>query len=380
MKNRGKATLHSALEDGSRPRDPIVNFEERADTFLSHLVHFRLNLKSITMSQLRQFCPQCGRTLELPTSAIGRLAKCPACDTTFTVTDTGSAAPSPPSKSVEHTPNEYTSAPPSSPYAPPYAPIPVRSVESIEIVERAIEDVVSPAWNIFMQRWSPLVLSLVIVIVLSLFVFGLPFVVLAVFVVDGGELLIGLGVVVTIPLLILASTYAWIGMTRVGLAVARDEAEPLAQMYVPMRLVWRMLGASLLLWIVSMVALSIVGGGITGLAFLVGGEDFAPLGMLAGIGILTIAGFIIQVLLWPLPFIIGDDKSTAMGAIRIAWAIAMQNKLPSFLLILIKMVLSLVGSSLCYVGLLATQPLTLILFTVAYLLMTRQKVADPRGY
>lgn len=39
------------------------------------------------MSTVRQPCPQCQRTLELPLTAIGRMAKCPACDATFRVDD-----------------------------------------------------------------------------------------------------------------------------------------------------------------------------------------------------------------------------------------------------------------------------------------------------
>lgn len=39
------------------------------------------------MNTIRQPCPACGRTLELPREAIGRLGKCPACEATFTIGD-----------------------------------------------------------------------------------------------------------------------------------------------------------------------------------------------------------------------------------------------------------------------------------------------------
>ena len=77
-----------------------------------------------TMSTLQQACPSCNRQLELPASALGRLAKCPACEAIFTVTvsadvsvDQGrpqSAPPAAPPRSVPPTPPP-SEAPPDSP-------------------------------------------------------------------------------------------------------------------------------------------------------------------------------------------------------------------------------------------------------------------------
>ncbi len=339
------------------------------------------------MSQLRQPCPTCGRTLELPTSAVGRLAKCPACDATFTVTgpapivDAGARPDENPRASAPGYPPSPTGAmPTTSPYAPSFTPAPVVTVENIEIVQRAVEEIISPAWNIFVARWSPLVLSMLIVIVASIAVLAIPAVALIALAANDAGITLGLGIVALIPLLLIASTYAWIGLTRVAIAVARNAPEPLGHLYAPMHLVWRMILVSIVLWFATMAVLAVVGGGLGGIAFAVGGEELASIGVFFAFGILSIAGFAIQIVLWPLPFIISDDKSTAMGAIRISFAVAMQNKLTSFLLILLQMVLSMVGSSICYVGLLVTQPLTLLVFAVAYLMMTRQAIADPKAF
>ena len=56
----------------------------------------------------------------------------------------------------------------------------------------------------------------------------------------------------------------------------------------------------------------------------------------------------------------------------------MHNKLTSLLLVVIAFVLSTAGTSACYVGLIITQPLTNLMFAVAYLLMTNQVISTGR--
>ncbi|MGI9470367.1 MAG: hypothetical protein ACR2NZ_02465, partial [Rubripirellula sp.] len=45
------------------------------------------------MSTLRQLCPSCNRMLELPSDANGRLAMCPACESTFIVGESSPSSP-----------------------------------------------------------------------------------------------------------------------------------------------------------------------------------------------------------------------------------------------------------------------------------------------
>ena len=345
------------------------------------------------MSTLRQFCPQCGRALELPATAVGRQAKCPACDATFQVADPNAASPMGPAEPIDagrvsgQTPREsqsptdrsYQSAPP-DPYAPSYSPAPVTRVENVEIVERAIEDVFGPSWSIFAERWPPLILSMLIVGMVGIMAMGIPFILFMFLANNNGDEIAALSIVALSPVLLLASMYGWVGITRVALAVARNQPSPLAELLPPMNLVWRMLLVGIILFAITTIPLLLIGGAVGGIGFAFVGEQGLALSLLVVGGVFVILGVLAQIFIWPLPLVVCDDRSTAMGSIKIAFAISMQNKLTSFLLYLISLVLSMIGSSVCYVGIIVTQPLTLLIFAVAYLLMTNQQIANPRVF
>lgn len=345
------------------------------------------------MSTLRQFCPQCGRALELPASAVGRQAKCPACEATFQVAEPSTSLPDStmepkdarrsdgqsPWASQNPMDRSYQSAPP-DPYAPSYSPTPVTRVENVEIVERAIEDVFGPSWSIFAERWPPLILSMLIVGVVGFVAMGIPFLLFMLLANNNGEEIAALSIIALSPILIFASMYGWVGITRVSLAVARNQPGPLAELLPPMNLVWRMLVVGMILLAIAILPLLLIGGAIGGIAFAFFGEQGMALSLLSVGGIFVLLSALAQIFIWPLPFVVCDDRSTALGSIKIAFAISMQNKLTSFLLYLISLVLSMIGSSVCYVGIIVTQPLTLLVFAVGYLLMTNQQIANPRVF
>ena len=80
---------------------------------------------------------------------------------------------------------------------------------------------------------------------------------------------------------------------------------------------------------------------------------------------------------WAWIYACADNKASAMGSVRVAIAITAQNKLTSFFLVLIAIVLALLGTLMCLIGHIITGPLTIQIFAVAYLLMTGQTVSDP---
>ena len=71
-----------------------------------------------------------------------------------------------------------------------------------------------------------------------------------------------------------------------------------------------------------------------------------------------------------------DGKTSAFGTLKVAANITMRNKLSSFFIVIVAVVLSLVGSLLCYVGHVVTSPMTLVLFAVGYLMMTDQEIFE----
>ena len=86
---------------------------------------------------------------------------------------------------------------------------------------------------------------------------------------------------------------------------------------------------------------------------------------------------VLQFAVWPAVYLISDDKATAYGSLTASWQIVMNNKATSVMLILVSMVLSMIGSTICYVGQIVTTPATMLLFAIAYLMMTNQPVAVP---
>ncbi len=338
------------------------------------------------MSTLRTACPSCSRTLELPLTAVGRMAKCPACDATFQVQDPNPPALKPaiprepqlenPYAEPDHA--RYQSAPPPNPYQSSYAAPPVAIVDDLEIVERAIEDIFSPTLSIFGARWMPMIVAPLIVIAAAAAIVGIPAILLAIIADAVGEGVAAIGFLILVPVGMIVGSYAWVGLTRVSLAVARDEPSPLSELLPPMRIVWNMIVAMLALTLMIGGAFIAIAALLSGAAWLVGGQDAALPALGFVVVVFVLASVLPQWFLWPMPFIICDGKSTAIGSIRAGLVIAMHNKLTSFLLILISVVLSFVGSALCQVGQLVTTPLTLLMFAVAYLLITNQSISNPK--
>ncbi len=358
------------------------------------------------MSLHRQPCPACGRELELPADAIGRLAKCPACNATFRTGETAgdhndttpaAAPPVPPgpnpplasddnehpfqapiSKSSETT--GYSGGKTVNPYqATSFAEAPVTRMGEIEIVQRPIEDIVSPTLAIFTARWSPLILATLIILGVLLALIGIPFLLISVAVNAIGDAMAGLAILLLLPVLILVSCYTTVGFTRVSLAVARNEPSPLSQLLPPMNRVLRFIGGMLVL-LLGLGLVSLLGGAvIVGVALIDGAEPLVAILMILA----SIAGFaltlVAQWLLWPWIFVVSDGKASALESLRIGCKITLSNKLTSALVVIIATVLSMAGSAACYVGQLVTTPLTMLLFAVGYLLLTRQAIDNPKA-
>lgn len=245
-------------------------------------------------------------------------------------------------------------------------------VGRLSIVRRSIEDIFSPTMSIFGARWAPLVLSIVIVASAFFFVFIVPWFVV-VGLAEGGH-----GVAAGIVALVMAlagffsTGYVSVGLARVTMAVARNDPSPLVQLRPPLKPVIRFLVVTglmyllLLIWsVASVVAL-----------------DAAPrLGLLFVLSMVFIGiplGFVIQWLMWSWIFVVSDGKTSTIDSIRAAYRIGMHNKMTSFLLMMITAVLSMAGMSACYVGQIVTIPITMLMYGVAYLMITNQPIHHPK--
>ncbi|WP_442509444.1 hypothetical protein SH528x_001015 [Novipirellula sp. SH528] len=370
------------------------------------------------MSLHRQPCPSCGRELELPADAIGRMAKCPACETTFRIGETGGdqagasldpVPPTPPVPSEPPIPSEppesarsenpfqapiasssettgSASGRPVNPYqATSYSADPVLRLGDTEIVQRPIEDIVSPTLAIFGARWSPLILAALILLVATGMIFGVPFLLLSVIgsMIDNGALpnggpVLAIAALLFFPFIAFLSCYTTVGFARVSLAVARNQPSPLSQLMPPLVIVFRFaVGLVALLFGLALISLVVVVI-IALVGSIQGGEAIA-----AGLAILamimaTVFVFAAQWLLWPWIFVVSDGKTSALASLRVGYNITMSNKVTSLLVVIISTVLSMAGSAACYVGQFVTTPLTMLMFAVGYLLLTNQAIDNPK--
>jgi len=362
------------------------------------------------MTVYRQTCPSCNAELELPSDSVGRLAKCPACEATFRIGESTPVAPTQPTAeqpfaATDESPqNPEPSAVPQrdwsespfseplssatdpsqqidrNPYQPSVALPPlVVSGGEIQIVQLPIEDIVSPTWNIFIARWAPLVLSMLILMAVSIVVIVVPFFLIALIAESVGELAAGILMLSFFPFVLFLSAYASVGWCRLALAVARNEPEPLSRLMPPLHLVFRLIGGGILMMAIVGLAFGIVFALMGGLAMAVGNEGIVVGVTFLLMGGLSIAALVAQWLLWPWVFVVSDDKGSTIESIRIAYQISINNKLTSLLIVVISFLLSTLGSMMCYVGHVVTTPVTILLFAVGYLMLTSQPLSNPQS-
>ncbi|TWU48415.1 zinc ribbon domain-containing protein [Rubripirellula reticaptiva] len=347
---------------------------------------------------LRQTCPSCNRLLELPETAAGKMAKCPACQTQFTVP----ASPSADLGSGSLSPAAATSAPlatgespfsrpiggsidseshrpaATNPYQPSAATPMNVSVGELAIGQRSVEEIFGVTWAIFKERWGILVGGYVLVFAISVVAaFGPNLVTLVVGPAAGQDVAAVLSGVLSLFCNLL-STYFTLGFCGVALAVARDESSPLSKL-TPSLLVF---GRFLLGVIVIMLGAGVlfgIFGVIAALAFAAGVGEGAAIGLILLAVLVALPLMLVMYwLLWSWAYIVIDERADWLGSLKASFAITMQNKLTSVLLIVITTMLSFAGVLACYFGLLVTTPLWMLMLGVGYLMITGQPLSDPR--
>ena len=351
------------------------------------------------MSTFQQGCPSCHRILELPADAKGRLGKCPACAATFTIGEAaktgegvvpqGAAAETGLLDTVaELTANKESG----SQLAPDGGPVATDQVSSplaaagdrlrapdpapLEVTECPIEDVLSTTLAIFSARWKAAIVPFLVAILAACLVVVVPLLILAAINDAGFRGLAILGLIILAPFAFVFTVLLSLGMVRAQLAVARNEQLPLSQTSLPTSILLRVLVVSLMLCLTVAIAV-VVMFSVVAIVRGAGANVLARILGLLAFGVTTAFVFGLSWQVWSWMFVCGDGKGNAIGSLRAAVAISSQNKLTSFFLILISVVLALLGTLTLLVGHIVTTPLTVLLFAVAYLKMTGQVVADP---
>ena len=366
------------------------------------------------METIRQRCPQCQATLELPASAMGRTARCPACQHTFPVTP-ASTEPAPTVTGEESPERDPSAAPPfsspqstaagqpptardaggaeprptypSDPYAPsnPYAMTPgmaaadmapVRKQGDLVIQRASIDDIISKTTSIFTARWQPLVLGGLIAFAFA-FAAGMVIGVASFFILGQGPE-VALIVNSALQLAVGFMTYYFnLGLIRIGLAVSRGEEASPTQVFAPLETYARAL--------VPILPLVLIGASPQLVMFAIGENADPAFGpgvwvglvpLVATIGASLISGLILLVT-WPFLYLAADHRASNFGALALGFRIATTNLVNSFLFGLIAIVLSVGAGCTCGFAAIVTQPVLMLLGAVGYLAMTGQEIRDP---
>ena len=329
------------------------------------------------MSTIHQPCPECSQVLELPGEAVGRLAQCPACDAKFRIAaespkdDSETPPETPKSDDVESDTDVADSSHPTAASSDPPEGTPA-------IVSRSIEEILPLAWQIFKHRWNQSILSCVIVAAIVAVAVGLPALGLRWLAVRSTMLAV-LGIAITVPYVIWVSACSLVGLCRVHLAIARNEPSPINELRPNSKLIIRFLPSYILLMCGLMLLVG-VGVGVVAAAAMSGSTELANVLGVVMTFVITTLGTIIQWYLWSWMMAASDGKTTPMGSLSVATQITSQNRLCSFYIVIVAVVLSLLGSLACYVGHFVSIPITLLLFAVGYLKCSNQVVVDPIEY
>lgn len=253
----------------------------------------------------------------------------------------------------------------------------VAEVGSLRITPRPIDDIFSVTFAVFGERCGVLILACLLMAVAFAVTVIAPVIVLQIIADAGGDAFAGIALLALLPVMIVCSAGISVGLARVAIAVARNSPAPLSHVLPPMGIVIRFLiGAGALAGLLMLAGLII--GGLMGLVSASGNSGLVTFFTVIVFFVGSVLSMAASWLLWSWLFIVSDGKGTAFGSLQAAVGITMHNKTTSLLLLIASMVLSIGGTMMCYVGHLVTMPLTMLMFSVAYLLITDQQVSDPR--
>jgi|GEM_PF-6506122 len=359
------------------------------------------------MNDIQRFCPQCQAMLEVPADSIGKRARCPACSHVFVIVANpdvsretpGSPSPTkPPPTPLGSTSEISTSQPTSAPTVPPqtpptsgrggggapqnpYAPIgqveerAPRDVSPVVITTAQPERYINGTWELFQQNWQPLIAAGAIAFAINVVTQVLGQVTSAL-AQQGGGIFILLNFLLQV-LLGLGRFYVILGIVLMSLEIARGRSVTVGTAlqtspwtFVQAFLGYLVIGLPILLMMVPFIALAVLSQG---------NED-AMLGGLVLLGFLSLVVYaVIFLFIWPWRIALIDRQEGLVNAFKLAFEVAKVNKLNALILFLLTGAVNTVGICLCCVGQIASTPATILLASVAFLMMTGQTVHVPQS-
>lgn len=241
----------------------------------------------------------------------------------------------------------------------------------IEVRTASIDQIISTSFNIFSARWQPLVLSGLVYFVVVILVVILNVAATAFVQASGIEL----GPLLLFVAGTAVSVFSWyfrLGLIKVALFVARGQETGPSQMFLGLNTFGRLL--------ILIFALAIIDSLPNLFSLFMGPpeEDVrAAMATMIGASFVGLLKFLLLWPIWPIFFLVVDGRSEEGGGLGLAFKIGTRNLLNAFLMGLFFMVLGIAATCTCLLGNIVTQPLTMLIGAVGYLMMTSQPISDP---
>lgn len=309
-------------------------------------------------------CPHCDKLLKTGDDKAGVSAKCPGCSEIVTV-----PAASPARAEAEvFAPRAVKSSPPPADESAEFKHCPMcgeqirmnavkcrycgEQVNDAEPTGDRFEPTVVEMSSIFEKAWELYKANLGLCIGVN-FLWALlcgmtavPMVIVA-SLADAGGVDNDLAPILILPLILLSYAlllFLGLGMIKFTLKLARGQQAQLQDLFS--------------------------GGGLFLTA--VGAAVLFGLMYIPGILLCVIPGIFVVLMFWPFLHVIVDRHAGVTESLSLARSITTGNLLTGFLMFLINVALQFAGTIACYVGLLFTMPLIMLIYAVAYLMMSGQ--------
>jgi len=294
-------------------------------------------------------CEKCGQLLRVSDDAAGKQSRCPSCENIAVVPMTSvPPAVSPPPRDPYAATNPYAKPPEVAQSMSGSVPRFLRNEPVHTVIDAG--SALNVAWEIYKANFGILLGAFAILIGISLAMSAVQQVLMAIGGAaggDAGEILVVLAVIIATILSWAVQTYLGIGMLRLNLAIARGENAEIGMMFSGGKQFLPVLGASILFAIATFLGL---------LAFII------P-------AFIVICGF------WMYYSFIVDRDEPVFDSFSKSWEFSKGNRMTAVLMMFISFGLVIIGYLMLCIGIILTMPLSNMMWTVAYLMITGQQQA-----
>jgi Uncharacterised protein family (UPF0259) len=226
-------------------------------------------------------------------------------------------------------------------------------------------DVLSKSWEIYKKNFGLLVGSTLVVLAIGLVAFAAAYVVFLVGFISivgiaggigkgppkndaGAMIAFGVFYVLFIGFILAIQAFLQGGYQVMMIRIARGERAEVGDVFTGARYFWRLFWGNLLFTLLAYV----------------------------GLALLLVPGVFVMLIFAPFSYVIVDRNVGVIESLRKSRELTSGNLLAIFVLGLSAFGLQMLGSLACYVGLIFTIPLIVVIFAVAYCAMSGQALAD----